>query len=67
MPCWRAARGEDGIAAAGRSADGWIDVRGTRWGVTVGTTYAQRDELPLEPWPELHEMSRRVEVKLLPT
>ena len=38
-----------------------------RWGVTVGTTYAQRDELPLEPWPELHEMSRRVEVKLLPT
>lgn len=37
-----------------------------RWGVTVGTTYAQRDELSLDPWPELQEMSRRVVVKLLP-
>jgi hypothetical protein len=33
---WRTSGGTAEIAALGRAADGWIDVRGPRWGVTVG-------------------------------
>jgi len=44
---WRAGRRKAEVLALGRQADGWLDVSGERWGVTVGLR-GMREMFPQE-------------------
>jgi hypothetical protein len=44
---WRADGGKAEVMACGRQADGWLDVSGPRWGVTVGLR-GMREMFPQE-------------------
>jgi hypothetical protein len=44
---WTATGGKSSIAARGQTADGWLEARGERWGVTVGLRHI-REMYPQE-------------------